>query len=1133
VKAVFAQACKLTSGVGPYLDEACGDDPIVRAEVEALLGHDSNPNDAFKTPALGVGLSRTMGEVLEQAQRKAATGDYPKSIGKYRILGVLGEGGMGVVFVAEQDRPRRTVALKVIRGGLGHSTIARRFEHEAELLGRLQHPGIAQIYEAGIAETAHGPQAYLAMELIRGRALTDYANAQELTTGERLELVARVCDAVHHAHQRGVIHRDLKPGNILVEEQAGLQPTTVSQPGSAHTRTSHGARSSHGYASQPSHTTYSTHGSSSSSGGRVGQPKILDFGVARAMNADLAITTFQTSVGQLIGTLPYMSPEQIVADPAEIDTRSDIYALGVIAYQLLTGKLPHDLGSRSIPEAARMIRDARPASLSSINKSLRGEVETIVSKAMEKDKDRRYQSAADLAEDIRRHLRREPILARQDSALYVLRSQLRRYRHLVAIGIAGVIALAVFAAYAGWSARTERLLRNAAASEAARATAEAGRATAEASRADAEAGKLREALYFNRIGFAQASYLSLDIDRMKRSLAACEPEARGWEWRYLSRLSERSTRTVKATDSGWGYFTLGLPASGAPLVLSYSVTGPPRLWDWEKGEVLRTWADWGLVTAFLSPDARYVAVTSGDSGTLVIRDPLTGEIVRSVPDVSKTGLGAVSFSRDGSRMAVNTAEGAIAIVGADGRVIATSAVLGPGQMGFPSFDHSGARVAVGMNNGKAFLVDASTGEVIRGFTGHTAVPRSVDFSPDDKRLVSASMDKTVRVWDVETGALLSTLRHHNNKVFAACWLSDGRTIASTGTEPSIVLTDAETGEHRGALCGHALTVQELFLWPGTNRLMSLDREGFVKAWDEPQKSETPSIDAGGSVTGLAVHPRDGRVAIVSTGGKVLVMNAEETGVAASVPLRERLWSVDWRPNAGTLVAGGDSGTIYRVDPGTGSFERGGAKVDSNVLHVRFSASGDALATVSRDFVVRIMDPMADRVLASWKPDGVNAGSVEWSPDGAGVLVGHSDGSVGLYDREGKLLKRADLKGVYVQNIVRSPDGVLYAVSCEDNAVHLIRTSDLSEVRVLRGHMGGIFDAAFSPDSSRVVSGSFDNMAKVWDVKSGEELVTLRGHTLVLSTARFSLDGNLIYTGNYDRLVKVWDGRPGDAGAGEP
>jgi tetratricopeptide (TPR) repeat protein len=299
----------------------------------------------------------------------------------------VGEGGMGSVYEAEQEQPRRIVALKVIRPGLAGPDLLWRFRQESQALARLQHPGIAQIYEAGAEDSGAGLQPFSAMEFIRGRPLLRYAEEHRLNTRQRLELMAKVCEAVHHAHQRGLIHRDLKPGNILVDE--------------------------------------------------AGQPKILDFGVARVTDSDIEATQ-QTDVGQLVGTLAYMSPEQVLADPLALDTRSDVYALGVILYQLLAGRLPYHI-SPKVHEAVRAIQEDDPAPLSSINRSYRGDVETIVAKALEKDKVRRYASAADLAGDIRRYLQDEPIIARPAGAIYQLEKFARRHKALVT----GVLAVFV------------------------------------------------------------------------------------------------------------------------------------------------------------------------------------------------------------------------------------------------------------------------------------------------------------------------------------------------------------------------------------------------------------------------------------------------------------------------------------------------------------------------------------------------------------------------------------------------------------------------------------------------------------------------------------------------------------------
>ena len=316
----------------------------------------------------------------------------PSEIGRYKILGIIGTGGMGHVYEAMQEAPRRRVALKVIKGGAASEMALRRFEFETQILAKLHHPNIAQIYEAGTWDSPEGKVPFFAMEYIPGRrGLIEYAQKRDLSLRDRLALFTKVCEAVHHGHQKGVIHRDLKPDNILVDTN--------------------------------------------------GNPKIIDFGVARATDADLSVTTMQTTMGQLIGTLQYMSPEQCDADPDRIDIRSDVYALGVILFQLLSGKLPYDLRRQAIHEAVRVIKEQRPDSMSTISGSLRGDVDTIAQKALEKDRNRRYQSAAELANDIGHFLNSEPIDARPLSIVYQLHLFTKKYKRTCVAVFALIITI--------------------------------------------------------------------------------------------------------------------------------------------------------------------------------------------------------------------------------------------------------------------------------------------------------------------------------------------------------------------------------------------------------------------------------------------------------------------------------------------------------------------------------------------------------------------------------------------------------------------------------------------------------------------------------------------------------------------
>ncbi len=372
-----------------WIAEQCGVDLALRREVLSLISHDrSDGSDSLDAPVFN--LPR-----------------IPATIGHYQILSLLGEGGMGIVYEAQQQHPRRLVALKVIRPLLVTRSLLRRFELEAEVLARLEHPGIARIYEAGTFQTDFGAQPYFAMELVRGKEIHLHSRELNLPLRERILLLISVCEAVQHAHQKGVIHRDLKPANILVDASS--------------------------------------------------QPKILDFGVARAVDAQMQATTMHTDTGQLVGTLAYMSPEQAAGDAAHIDTRADVYSLGVIGFELLGGQLPYSLRDKSMPEAIRIICDESSAALSSVNRSLRGDIETIVGKAMQKERDRRYASAGEFAADLRRFLQHEPISARPASTWYQLSRFVRRNK-ILAAGVAATM-FALSAGIVATSLQTSRARR--------------------------------------------------------------------------------------------------------------------------------------------------------------------------------------------------------------------------------------------------------------------------------------------------------------------------------------------------------------------------------------------------------------------------------------------------------------------------------------------------------------------------------------------------------------------------------------------------------------------------------------------------------------------------------------------------
>lgn len=400
--------------------------PDLRRRIAELLGPGGTPDQLAEVCSL-LDAHRTSGDFLDASALSDAGLDpgallsaghdaVPPGtrLGSFIIEAPLGAGGMGLVFRARQESPPRPVALKVMRTPFVTRAMSRRFTREAAALARLQHNGIAQVYSAGVETIAGRPMPYLAMELAEGLTLDAYLRASKPSVRARVELIARVVDAVAHAHQRGVVHRDLKPANIIVAPDA--------------------------------------------------TPKVLDFGIARLLDrsdsADggepvpaEATNTAPTARGEILGTLSYMAPEHFEGDPERIDLRADVYALGVLLYETLSGRAPISMENLSLPAAARAVATHEPPPLGSTHPSLRGDLETIAHKALEKDPASRYQSASDLLEDLRRYLRDEPILARRATTLYRVRKFVRRNQAVTMVGTLAILALAGGLATTLWQAR--------------------------------------------------------------------------------------------------------------------------------------------------------------------------------------------------------------------------------------------------------------------------------------------------------------------------------------------------------------------------------------------------------------------------------------------------------------------------------------------------------------------------------------------------------------------------------------------------------------------------------------------------------------------------------------------------------
>ncbi len=720
VEELFGAACRLPAEQQRlFLERACGGDAEVRAEVESLLAEDSRPFASLDTPAIGNGFRLV--DVVPSA------GALLERIGNYRILGVLGEGGMGTVYEAEQDNPRRGVALKVIRPGYVTPGALRRFEHEAQVLGRLQHPGIAQIFEAGSFDAGFGRQPYLAMELVRGRPLLAFADEHALDVRQRVELVAAVCDAVEHAHQKGVIHRDLKPGNILVV----AAPT---------------------------------------------QPKILDFGIARVAGADLQTASVHTAAGQLVGTVPYMSPEQVSGDAKAVDTRSDVYALGVILHELLTGESPYP-ASGNVHEVMEHILHTEPRPAGGAHHTLDDELDTIITKCLSKAPDRRYQSAGELARDLRRHLAGQPIEARRDSAMYVLRKQLRRYRWAAA-GALAFVALLVASSAAAWalygSAERARLAAN-------QRLYESHLANIRARRSTAQMGRRFESLEIVKRAAAMNPSLELRNEAIAcMALVDLRPgrAADSFDAAPARNVAVNATFTLRAESDPDGAIVIREIAGGrevarlpGPGFMAHVMRFSPddgflavkyhgerlrfEVWELSTGRSMlhllpQTTNFWACDIRF-HPDARQVAV-SVDDGSVRLHDNGSGREVGGFP-VADPVL-AFALDHSGRRLAIAS--------GPEYKVEIYDTETGRLQMALPLPDRAwdlawsldGAQLAAACRDFRAYVWNAHTGRQQAIMVGHLAEVVLPVFNRSGDLLATRSWDDTTRLWDTRTGQQL-------------------------------------------------------------------------------------------------------------------------------------------------------------------------------------------------------------------------------------------------------------------------------------------------------------------------------------------------------------------------------------------
>ena len=1066
VKALFLEAAAIDDPVAraALLNERCRDDAALLARVNALLvandqavanegtasfGAADGSADAEPTAGLP-GQDEHVGSVLA---------------GKYKLIEAIGEGGMGSVYMAQQTEPvKRAVAVKVIKAGMDSKAVLARFEAERQALAMMDHPNIARVLDAG---TTDGGRPFFVMELVKGTPITQYCDERKLTPRQRLELFVPVCQAIQHAHQKGIIHRDIKPSNVLVALYDDLPV-----------------------------------------------PKVIDFGLAKAAGQLLTDKTLMTGFAALVGTPEYMSPEQASLNNLDIDTRSDVYSLGVLLYELLTGSTPVDrksLGKAALLEILRIVREVeapRPsAKLSSsdtlpsvaanrgtepakLSKLMKGELDWVLLKALEKDRTRRYDTANALSRDIQRYLADEVVEARPPSAGYRLKKFVRRHKGQVLAA-----SLVLFALLGGTAGTTWGFIR----AENRRVEAEAARA-AEADRVterDEALGKRDTALGEAKTALDKAGEaLRNEAERVKeRDKANNELNQQLGNSNFLLALAAYDKNDLAVAADRLGKVPLG-----------------ERGWEW----------------AYLKQQMRGLFTLYGHKG-----------IVSSVsfsPDGTRIVTGGGQYTRFGEAKVWDARTGTplLELKGHTGIVTSVS------------FSPDGTRIVTGSYDRTAKVWDARTGTPLLDLKGHTDQVYGVSFSPDGARIVTGSADQTAKVWDARTGTPLLDLKGHTGAVSSVSFSPDGTRIVTGSVDQTAKVWDARTGTPLLELKGHTSYVSSVSFSPDETRIVTgggeFNKFGEVKVWDA--RTGTPLFDLKGQTHTIM------RVSFSPDGARIITGSYDQTAkvwdARTGIPLLDlkghtnQVMSLSFSPDGTRIVTGGGEynkfGEAKVWDARTGMPLLDLKGHTGAVRSVSFSPDGTRIVTGSVDQTAKVWDARTGTPLLDLKGHMALVTSVSFSPDGTRIVTGSWDQTAKVWDaRTGTPL--LDLKGHtgVVYSVSFSPDGTRIVTGSDDKTAKVWDARTGTPLLDLKGHTGQVMSVSFSPDGTRIVTGGSFNTkpageAKVWDARTGMPLLDLKGHTLQVQSVSFSPDGTRIVTGggtyNKPGEAKVWDARTG-------